>query len=113
MNRLISQFLGWFGYGGALGQKSGTQVAGASGSLVDGTVPLAPDGALQLSTVWSCVSLLANMIASLDGATHVDGVSGGLGGPPDRQPQQPHDLDGILGSHAAQSSAQEQRLRPH
>ena len=65
MNRLISQFLGWFGYGGALGQKSGTQVAGASGSLVDGTVPLAPDGALQLSTVWSCVSLLANMIASL------------------------------------------------
>ncbi len=28
--------------------------------------------------------LLANMIASLDGATHVDGVSGGLGGPADR-----------------------------
>lgn len=65
MNRLISQFLGWFGYGGALGEKKGTQVAGASGSLVDGTVALAPDGALQLSTVWSCVSLLANMIASL------------------------------------------------
>ncbi len=29
--------------------------------------------------------LLANMISSLDGATHVDGVSGGLGGPADRQ----------------------------
>jgi riboflavin biosynthesis pyrimidine reductase len=29
--------------------------------------------------------VLANMIASLDGATHVDGVSGGLGGPADRQ----------------------------
>jgi riboflavin biosynthesis pyrimidine reductase len=28
--------------------------------------------------------LFANMIASLDGATHVDGVSGGLGGPADR-----------------------------
>jgi HK97 family phage portal protein len=65
MNRIISQFLGWFGYGGALGNKKGTQVAGASGSLVDGTVALAPDGALQLSTVWACVSLLANMIASL------------------------------------------------
>jgi riboflavin biosynthesis pyrimidine reductase len=28
--------------------------------------------------------VLANMIASLDGATHMDGVSGGLGGPADR-----------------------------
>lgn len=28
--------------------------------------------------------VLANMIASLDGATHIDGVSGGLGGPADR-----------------------------
>jgi riboflavin biosynthesis pyrimidine reductase len=28
--------------------------------------------------------VLANMISSLDGATHVDGVSGGLGGPADR-----------------------------
>src|SRR5690349_16264359 len=28
--------------------------------------------------------LLANMIASLDGATHVDGLSGGLAAPADR-----------------------------
>ena len=52
MNRLISQFLGWFGYGGALGQKSGTQVAGASGSLVDGTVSFAIKGALNRQTVF-------------------------------------------------------------
>lgn len=65
MNRLISQFLGWFGYGGALGENTGKQVTGPSGSLVAGTTAVAPDGALQLSTVWACVDLLANSIASL------------------------------------------------
>lgn len=65
MNRLVTSFLSWFGYGGALGENTGKQVTGASGSLVDGTSALAPDGALQLSTVWSCISLIASMIASL------------------------------------------------
>lgn len=65
MNRLLSGFLGWFGWGGALGEAPGKQVSGASGALIEGSKGLAPDGALQLSTVWACVSLLANVIASL------------------------------------------------
>ena len=65
MNRLVTSLLGWFGWGGALGEQSGRQVSGASGSLIPGTHALAPDGALQLSTVWACVSLIANIIASL------------------------------------------------
>ncbi len=65
MNRLITSFLGWFGWSGALGEQSGRQNSGASGSLIPGTQALAPDGALQLSTVWACVSLIANVIASL------------------------------------------------
>lgn len=65
MNRLISSFLGWMGWGGALGNRRGSQDGRPSGALVDGTVSLAPDGALQLSTVWACVELLANTIASL------------------------------------------------
>jgi HK97 family phage portal protein len=65
MNRLITSFLGWFGWSGALGEQSGRQNSGASGSLIPGTQALAPDGALQLSTVWACISLIANIIASL------------------------------------------------
>lgn len=65
MNKYLNSFLGWFGWSGALGEKSGRQERGAAGSLIDGARPLSADGALQLSTVWSCVSLLANVIASL------------------------------------------------
>ncbi len=65
MNRLITSFLGWFGWSGALGEQSGRQNSGASGSLIPGTQALAPDGAMQLSTVWACISLIANIIASL------------------------------------------------
>lgn len=65
MNRLFSNLLGWFGWGGALGDRRGRQTNGASASLVSGTMAIAPDGALQLSTVWACVSLIANVIASL------------------------------------------------
>lgn len=66
MNNLISSFLGWFGWGGsALGARSGKQSAAPSGALINGTIALGPDGALQISTVWSCVWLLANVIASL------------------------------------------------
>lgn len=65
MNRIFSTLAGWFGWAGAIGDRPGRQVSGASGSLVEGSRALAPDGALQLSTVWACVSLLANIIASL------------------------------------------------
>lgn len=65
MNRLLTSFLGWFGWGGALGEKRGRQLSGVSSSLVEGSTGLVPDSALQLSTVWACVSLLATVIASL------------------------------------------------
>lgn len=66
MNNLISSFLGWFGWGGsALGARAGKQSGNPSGKLVEGSTALAPDGALQLSTVWACVWLLANVVASL------------------------------------------------
>lgn len=65
MNRIITSFLGWFGWGGALGENTGKQQSRTSGSLVDGASALAPDGAMQLSTVWACVWILANTIASL------------------------------------------------
>lgn len=65
MNRLFSSFLGWIGWGGAIGSGKGKQDGRPGGSLVDGSVSLTPDGALQLSTVWACVELLANTIASL------------------------------------------------
>lgn len=65
MNRIFSSFLGWFGWGGALGDAGGKQESRPAGSLVDGAAALAPDGAMQLSTVWACVWILANTIASL------------------------------------------------
>jgi len=65
MNRYITSFLGWFGWGRALGENTGKQQSGTSSALIEGSVALAPDGAMQLSTVWSCVWLLANVVASL------------------------------------------------
>lgn len=66
MNKLISNLLGWFGWGGAaLGARSGQQSGSPSGSAVEGTTSIAPDGALQISTVWACVEILASTIASL------------------------------------------------
>ena len=65
MNRYLTSFLGWFGWGRALGENTGKQQSGTSSALIEGTVALAPDSAMQLSTVWSCVWLLANVVASL------------------------------------------------
>lgn len=65
MNRFLTSFLGWFGWGGALGQNSGQQFGAPSSALIEGSSNIGPDGALQLSTVWSCVWLLANTIATL------------------------------------------------
>ena len=65
MNRILTTFLGWIGWGGTLGENTGKQQPRASGSLVDGATALAPDGAMQLSTVWACVWILANTVASL------------------------------------------------
>lgn len=65
MNRYLNSVLGWFGWGGALGENGGKQNAGATRPLITGSTPIAPDGAMQLSTVWACVWLLANVVASL------------------------------------------------
>ena len=65
MNRFLTSFLGWFGWGGALGQHSGQQSGAPSSALIEGSSNIGPDGAMQLSTVWSCVWLLANTIATL------------------------------------------------
>lgn len=65
MNRIITSFLGWFGWGGALGENGGKQQSRTSSAIVDGATALSPDGAMQLSTVWACVWILANTIASL------------------------------------------------
>jgi len=65
MNRILSSLLGWFGWGGALGHRSGKQGSGPNGSLVDGASALAPDKALQISAVWACVELLAGIISTL------------------------------------------------
>jgi HK97 family phage portal protein len=51
----------WF----AAGDRRGVQSGQPGSALVSGTRAIGPDGALQLSTVWGCVWLLANCIASL------------------------------------------------
>ena len=65
MNKFLSSVFGWFGRFGAVGDRAGKQDGRTSASLIDGTAALNPDGALQLSTVWSCIWLLSNVIASL------------------------------------------------
>lgn len=61
----LSNILGWFGRGGVLGNKSGAQDNAPSSALVEGSVALSPDHALQISTVWACIETLVNTIASL------------------------------------------------
>ena len=65
MNRIFSTMIGWFGRAGALGQQGGKQSGQTTGQLVDGARPLTTDSAMQLSTIWACIWLLANSIASL------------------------------------------------
>lgn len=65
MNKFVSALLGWFGWGGALGDRTGKQTGAPTGSLVTGTASLNTDGALQISAVWACVDILSRTIASL------------------------------------------------
>ena len=51
----------WF----AASDRRGLQSGAPGSSLVDGARAIGPDGAMQISTVWGCVWLLANCIASL------------------------------------------------
>lgn len=56
-----SRVFTWF----AAGDRRGLQSGVPGSALVDGTRSVGPDGAMQISTVWGCVWLLANCIASL------------------------------------------------
>lgn len=56
----------WSGLsGGAAGDRTGRQLTQPSSPLVEDAPTVSADGAMQLSTVWRCVWLIANMIASL------------------------------------------------
>lgn len=62
----FSWIAGWFRFGGlALGDRKGSQTGTPSDVLVEGTRVIGPDGAMQISAVWACVQILANIIASL------------------------------------------------
>lgn len=66
MNNIFSTFAGWFGWAGSvLGTRLGRQNGAPNRPLVEGSKTIGPDGAMQISTVWACVWLLANTIASL------------------------------------------------
>lgn len=56
-----SRTFAWFGAADRKGVQSGMP----SSALVSDTRSVGPDGAMQISTVWGCVWLLANCIASL------------------------------------------------
>ena len=58
---LISRFFSWIG-GGILRDQSGQQLSTPS---VMSAAPTSPDAAMQVSTVYACVSLLARVISSL------------------------------------------------
>ena len=60
----ISSFRGWL-HGNATAQRQGTQTEMPSGNAYEETVMVGPDSALQVSTVWACVKLLVETIASL------------------------------------------------
>jgi HK97 family phage portal protein len=65
MNLSIKSFFGWFGRSAALADTVGVQTPLPGAPLNADTSSIGTDGALQLSTVWACVSLRANIIASL------------------------------------------------
>lgn len=60
----ISSFRSWL-RGNATAQRAGVQSAVPSGNAYEETQTIGPDAALQVSTVWACVKLLVETIASL------------------------------------------------
>ena len=67
MATFTTMLAGLFGFGGgsAMANKTGAQRTEPSMALVQESAPIGPDGALQLSTVWSCVDLLSRIVGSL------------------------------------------------
>lgn len=70
MANLITSMLGWFGWGGALGNQPGAQIAVPGVALVEGTANIGADGAMQIGAVWACVDRRATCIASLPFMTY-------------------------------------------
>ncbi len=61
---IFSRVYSWLG-GNATTQKAGTQTGVPSSSAHDDTPVIGVDAALQVSTVWACVTLLVETVASL------------------------------------------------
>lgn len=63
----LSSVLGWFrtGAGGAMGEQTGKQSGLPSAALTPDISTIGPDGAMQISAVWSCIDRRANIVASL------------------------------------------------
>lgn len=64
MARLLNIF-GWWRRGGATTESEGEQNPVPAVALVEGQRRMGIDSALQISTVWACIELRANIIASL------------------------------------------------
>lgn len=65
MASFYNTFRSWFGRGGAISETVGQQNTQPGAALIPDTAVASVDGALQISTVWACISLRANLIASL------------------------------------------------
>ena len=61
---LITKTFGWL-FGNATGQRSGSQPISPASAAHEDTPSIGIDSALQVSTVWACVTLLVETIASL------------------------------------------------
>jgi HK97 family phage portal protein len=63
---ILTAIARWFGRGGPLADRRGQQLIGPSGaSISDDVPPQSAELALQISTVWRCVDLLAKVIGTL------------------------------------------------
>lgn len=73
---IFSFFRGLFGGSPALSNRRGDQYAVPSTALVPDTAQVGPDGALQISAVWSCVDRRATTLASLPLFTYAERGNG-------------------------------------
>jgi HK97 family phage portal protein len=62
---LFNSFRTWWGRGGAIAETVGTQMPLPGAPLIPDTGTVSVDGALQISTVWSCIDRRATTVASL------------------------------------------------
>ena len=62
---IFSRAWGWFGGGNANTQRKGSQITQPSVSAHEDSPYVGVDGALQVSTVWACVTLIVETISTL------------------------------------------------